>query len=74
MVSGTSFINKKNKRTRILKKILPKHIRHPLVLGSEIRDPEKIHPRSGSRIQGVKKNRITDPDPQHCMVLMTNKY
>jgi hypothetical protein len=34
--------------------------------GSEIRDPEKIHPGSGSRIQGVKKHRIPDPDPQHC--------
>jgi hypothetical protein len=31
-----------------------------------IRDPEKIHPGSGSRIQGVKKHRIPDPDPQHC--------
>jgi hypothetical protein len=31
--------------------------------GSEIRDPEKIHPGSGSRIQGVKKHRI--PDPEH---------
>jgi hypothetical protein len=30
-----------------------------------IRDPEKIHPGSGSRIQGVKKHRIPDPDPQH---------
>jgi hypothetical protein len=29
-----------------------------------IRDQEKIHP--GSRIQGVKKHRIPDPDPQHC--------
>jgi hypothetical protein len=27
------------------------------------RDPEKIHP--GSWIQGVKKHRIPDPDPQH---------
>jgi hypothetical protein len=35
--------------------------------GSEIRDPEKIHPGSGSRIQGVKKHRI--PDPEHCMRL-----
>jgi hypothetical protein len=34
--------------------------------GTEIRDPEKIHPGSGSRIQGVKKHRIPDPDPQHC--------
>jgi hypothetical protein len=29
-----------------------------------IRDLEKIHP--GSRIQGVKKHRISDPNPQHC--------
>jgi hypothetical protein len=33
--------------------------------GSEIQDPEKIHPGSGSQIQGVKKHRILDPDPQH---------
>jgi hypothetical protein len=32
--------------------------------GSEIRDPEKTY--SGSRIQGSKRNRIPDPDPQHC--------
>ncbi len=32
--------------------------------GSEIRDPEKIY--SGSRIQGSKRHRIPDPDPQHC--------
>jgi hypothetical protein len=31
--------------------------------GSEIRDPEKTY--SGSRIQGSKKHRIPDPDPQH---------
>jgi hypothetical protein len=29
--------------------------------GSAIRDPEKILPGSGSRIQGVKKHRIPDP-------------
>jgi hypothetical protein len=29
-----------------------------------IRDPEKIHSGSGSRIQGVKKNWLPDPDPQ----------
>jgi hypothetical protein len=57
MVPGKSFISKKNKRTRILKKISPKT--YPLGLGSEIRDPEKIHPGSG--IQGVKKHRIPDP-------------
>ncbi len=32
-------------------------------LGSEIRDPEKTY--SGSRIQGSKRHRIPDPDPQH---------
>jgi hypothetical protein len=30
---------------------------------SEIRDPEKTY--SGSRIQGSKRHRIPDPDPQH---------
>jgi hypothetical protein len=38
--------------------------------GSEIRDPRsgirtKNHPGSGSRILGVKRRRIPDPDPQH---------
>jgi hypothetical protein len=37
-----------------------------MVPGSEIRDPEKTH--SGSRIQGSKRHRIPDPDPQHCLV------
>ncbi len=32
--------------------------------GSEIQDPEKTY--SGSRIQGSKRHRIPDPDPQHC--------
>ncbi len=31
--------------------------------GSEIRDPEKTY--FGSRIQGSKRHRIPDPDPQH---------
>ncbi len=31
--------------------------------GSEIRDPEKTYSRS--RIQGSKRHRIPDPDPQH---------
>jgi hypothetical protein len=35
-----------------------------MALGSEIRDPEKSY--SGSRIQGSKRHRIPDPDPQHC--------
>jgi len=35
--------------------------------GSEIRDPEKTY--SGSRIQGSKRHRIPDPDPQHCRYL-----
>ena len=50
-----------------------------MVLGSEIRDPEKTY--SGSRIQGSKSAqfRISDPDPQHwlpvsfrCLVLPEN--
>jgi hypothetical protein len=32
--------------------------------GPEIRDPEKTY--SGFRIQGLKRHRILDPDPQHC--------
>ncbi len=32
--------------------------------GSEIRDPEK----NLFRIQGSKRHRIPDPDPQHCVV------
>jgi hypothetical protein len=32
-------------------------------LRSGIRDPEKTY--SGSRIQGSKRHRIPDPDPQH---------
>jgi hypothetical protein len=35
-----------------------------------IRDPEKIH--SGSRILGVKKHRIPDPDKQHCSQVSLN--
>ncbi len=34
--------------------------------GSEIRDPEWVY--SGSRIQGSKRHRIPDPDPQHWLV------
>jgi hypothetical protein len=33
------------------------------IYGFGIRDPEK--PYSGSRIQGSKRHRIPDPDPQH---------
>ncbi len=35
--------------------------------GSEIRVPEKTY--SGSRIQGSKRHRIPDPDPQHWYLL-----
>jgi hypothetical protein len=55
MVSGTSFISK-NKRARILKKLSPKNIPS----GSGIRKKNS----SRIRIQGVKKHRIPDPDPQ----------
>jgi hypothetical protein len=34
--------------------------------GSEIRDLEKTY--SGSRIQGSKRHRLPDPDPQHCFL------
>jgi hypothetical protein len=64
IVSGASFISKKIKEQGFLRKSHQKT--YPLDPGSEIRDPEKIHPVSGSRIQGVKKHRIPDPDPQHC--------
>ncbi len=40
-----------------------------MVLGSGIRDPEKIY--SGSRIQGSKRHRIPDPDPQHWLTTKT---
>jgi hypothetical protein len=41
---------------------------------SEIRDTEKIHSQSGSRIQGVKKHWIPDPDPQHCVRVSIPPY
>jgi hypothetical protein len=34
-------------------------------LGSGIRDPGSEKTYSGSRIQGSKRHRIPDPDPQH---------
>jgi hypothetical protein len=37
-----------------------------LIKVKKIRDLEKIHPDSESRIQGVKKHMISDPDPYHC--------
>jgi len=36
--------------------------------GSEIRDPGKTY--SGSRIQGSKRHRIPEPDPQHWFFLL----
>ncbi len=39
-------------------------------LGNTIRD---IHPGSGSRIKGVKKYRIPDQDPQHCVQVYSTK-
>jgi hypothetical protein len=52
--------NKEKGFLRDFKKISPKNI--PSGSGSEIRNPEKNHPRPGSRIQGVKK--APDPDSQ----------
>jgi hypothetical protein len=37
-----------------------------MVLGSEIRDPEKTYSVSRIPEQGSKRHRIPDPDPQHC--------
>jgi hypothetical protein len=56
------WINFKNYKLHYLKFNFS-HLWDP---GSEIRDLEKIHP--GSRILGVKKHRIPDPDPQHCFL------
>jgi hypothetical protein len=61
IISGASFISKKIKEQGFLRKSHQKT--YPLDPGSKIRDPEKIHPGSGSR--GVKKHQIPDPDPQH---------
>jgi hypothetical protein len=47
IVSGASFISKKIKEQEFLRKSHQK--RYPLDPGFEIRDPEKIHPGSGSR-------------------------
>jgi hypothetical protein len=54
-------------RSEVLVFFVVKKIRDPRSgiqdQGSEIRDPEKIHRGSGSRIQSVKNHRI--PDQQH---------
>jgi hypothetical protein len=34
--------------------------------GSEIRDPEKTYSGSRIQVQGSKRHRIPDPDPQYC--------
>jgi hypothetical protein len=50
LVSRTSFLVKKKKyRTGTLQKISQKNIYQVVLSGSEIRDPEKIHPGAGSR-------------------------
>ena len=49
---------------RIIELITKKLSKSSSKYGLGIRDPEKIH--SGSRIQGSKRHRIPDPDPQHC--------
>jgi hypothetical protein len=56
IVSGARFISKKIKEQGFLGKSHQKT--YPLDPVSEIRDPEKIHPGTGSRIQDVKKHRI----------------
>jgi hypothetical protein len=57
LVSGTSFISKKIKEQGFLKN-LTKKIPSKSGYG-------KIHPGSGSQIQGVKKHQIPDSDLQH---------
>ncbi len=42
------------------------HSSQNMGLRSEIQDPEKTY--SWSRIQGSKRHRIPDPDPQHCLL------
>ncbi len=52
-----------------LQNFLPKNCHQALKnmgLRSQIRDPEKTY--SWSRIQGSKRHRIPDPDPQHCLL------
>jgi hypothetical protein len=39
--------------------------------GSEILDQEKSY--SGSRIQGSKRHRIPDLDPQHCVLVLSTR-
>jgi hypothetical protein len=53
IVSGQVLLVKKIKEQGFLR-----NLTNNISLGSEIRDPEKIHPGSGSRVQGVKKHRI----------------
>jgi hypothetical protein len=48
---------------RIIEVLTQKIITKPSKYGFGIRDPEKTY--SGSRIQGSKRHRILDPDPQH---------
>jgi hypothetical protein len=57
VASGTSFISKKKEQRFSRKSHQKTYLLDP---GSE-----KSHPGSGSQIQGVKKHRIPDPDPQH---------
>jgi hypothetical protein len=54
IVSGASFISKKNKEQGFLRKSHQKT--YPLDPGSG---------KNSSRIQGLKKHRIPDSDPQH---------
>jgi hypothetical protein len=57
MNSGAILISKKIKEQGFLRqcRIKKSHQKTcPLDPGSEIREPEKIHPGSGSRIKGIK--------------------
>ena len=63
-----SWIKKIDPIFQELLKFLPKKLSpSPQKYEFGIRDPEKTY--SGSRIQGSKRHRIPDPDPQHCRYL-----
>jgi hypothetical protein len=51
---------------RIIELFTKKIVKKLLKNGFGIRDLEKTY--SGSRIQGSKRHRIPDPDPQHCRI------
>jgi hypothetical protein len=72
IVSGESFISKTIKEQEFLRKSHQKT--YPLDPGSEIRDPEKIHPGSGSRIKIPDPGGKKAPDPGSGSATLTDPY